>query len=122
MSFLAKAIGFLLLALATIGPARAETLELLMFERKGCVYCARWDREIGASYALTEEGKKAPLRKIDLDKGQPDLALDAPVRFSPTFVLMKDGREVGRITGYMNDAMFWGLFSKMVQRQSSPTM
>lgn len=93
-----------------------------MFERKGCAYCARWDREIGAAYGLTEEGRQAPLRKINLEDGQPGLALDSPVRFSPTFVLMKDGREVGRITGYMNDAMFWGLFSKMVQRQKSPTM
>lgn len=94
----------------------AGAAELLMFERAGCPYCLRWDREVAPVYALTPEGKRAPLRRVNLDEGQPKDALAAPVRFTPTFVLMDEGREVGRITGYMNDAMFWGLLGKMVER------
>ncbi|MFN3892711.1 MAG: thioredoxin fold domain-containing protein [Beijerinckiaceae bacterium] len=104
------------MTLAAVAPAAAE-FELVMFERDGCSYCARWDREVGPAYPLTPQGRQAPLRRVDLDREKPQLALDTPVRYSPTFVLMKDGREVGRITGYMNDAMFWGVFAKMMERQ-----
>jgi len=31
------------------------------------------------------------------------------VRFTPTFVVVDNGREIGRITGYSNDDAFWGL-------------
>lgn len=120
MSFLARTITIAFIALASISPAAADALELVFFERPGCIYCVRWDREVGAVYPLTEEGRKAPLRRVNLAQGQPPLKLDAPVIYSPTFVLMKDGREVGRITGYMGDAMFWGVFSKMMERLDSP--
>ena len=128
MSFLAKSVMPALvgafvgvfMALAGSGSAAAQTLELVLFERPGCVYCARWEREVGTVYPLTEEGKKVPLRRINLADGQPDLKLEFVVIYSPTFVLMKDGREVGRILGYRDDAMFWGTFSRMVERQSSP--
>ena len=109
------------LSLSTVSVAVADTFELLMFERAGCVYCARWDQEVGPAYPLTPQGKQAPLRKVSLDNGQPkELVLDMPVRYSPTFVLLKDGREAGRITGYMSDAMFWGIFAKMLEAQQKP--
>ncbi len=110
------------LTLVSLKPTFAQTFELVMFERSGCPYCVRWDREVGAVYPLTEQGRLAPLRKVNLDKGKPAIALETPVRFSPTFVLMKDGREVGRIVGYMDNAMFWGVFAKMFERHSTLEM
>ena len=49
-------------------PAAAENhgLELVMFERHGCPWCARWNEEIGGVYAKTEEGAQAPLRRVDI--------------------------------------------------------
>ena len=124
MLFLANAALAVFLLLAGAPSALAQTFELVMFERAGCVYCARWDRDVGPAYPLTPQGKAAPLRKVDLDaRKNPDsaeLKLERPVRYSPTFVLTKDGREVGRITGYMDDAMFWGVFAKMLEQQQSP--
>lgn len=109
------------LTVLTASATMAATFELLMFDRAGCVYCARWDQEVGSVYPLTPQGKQAPLRKVSLDHGQPKgLGLATPVRFSPTFVLVKDGQEAGRITGYMNDAMFWGVFAKMLERLHEP--
>jgi thioredoxin-related protein len=122
MSLLAKATLAAFAAFASVAPAMAQTLELVLFERPGCVFCARWDREVGAVYPLTEVGKKAPLRRVNLAEGQPKLQVDQPVLYSPTFVLMKDGREVGRIIGYRDDAMFWGTFSRMVDRQNAPAL
>jgi hypothetical protein len=92
---------------------RAQAAELIMFERAGCYWCARWNREVGPVYDKTPEGRKAPLRRVDLDKGQPtDLKLDPAVYFTPTFVVMDKGREVARILGYSSDMMFWGLLGK----------
>ncbi len=96
--------------------APAAAAELLMFERAGCPWCARWLREVGPAYPNSEEGQLAPLRRLDLDRGQPaGLALALPVRFTPTFVLVHEGREIGRIVGYMDAATFWGLYSRMIE-------
>ena len=91
--------------------------ELVMFERQGCVWCLRWDREVAAIYPRTPEGAKAPLRRVSLDRPLPgDLTLQPPVFYTPTFVLMDEGKEIGRITGYLGDDAFWGLLSSMMGR------
>lgn len=90
--------------------------ELVMFERMGCAWCVRWNKEVGPIYPKTPEGEKAPLRRVSLDYPlQPQDKLSPPVFYTPTFVLMQDGREVGRITGYMGDDAFWGLLGKMIR-------
>ncbi len=94
------------------GMARAS--ELVMFEQPGCGYCLRWDREVGALYGKTNEARTLPLRRLDIaSQKQSGIALEAPVRFTPTFVVVEGGREVGRITGYSNDDTFWGLFGML---------
>lgn len=96
--------------------AAERAIELVMFERSGCVWCQRWDREVGKVYPLTDEGKRAPLRKVNIDAGVPsDFRLSPPVFYSPTFVLIADGKEVARITGYAGDDAFWGLFSRYMK-------
>lgn len=97
-----------------------QAAELVMFERAGCVWCLRWDREVAAIYPKTPEGMKAPLRKISLDRPVPaDLKLTPPVFYTPTFVLMDEGREIGRITGYLGDDAFWGLLTSMTSKLDS---
>jgi Thioredoxin-like domain len=87
--------------------------ELLFVERDGCPWCVRFEKEILPIYGKTEAGQQAPVVRHNLGQGQPQAALlDEPVRFTPTFVILKDRKEIGRITGYMNDAMFWGLLEK----------
>lgn len=86
-----------------------------MFARQGCVWCERWDREVATVYPKTPEGRAAPLRRVDIKGSRDDEPwLAAPVRFTPTFVLCVQGREVGRITGYGGDAAFWGLLGAML--------
>ena len=34
--------------------------------------------------------------------------------FTPTFILVADGREAGRIEGYPGEDFFWGLLAKML--------
>lgn len=94
----------------------AKAAELLMFERAGCAWCQRWNAEIGPIYPRTPEGRVAPLRRIDLEGGEPaGLSLAGRVRYTPTFILVDDGgREIGRITGYLGEDAFWGLASAMI--------
>jgi hypothetical protein len=104
------------LVLAAAPPA-AEAAELVMFEERGCPWCARFDVEIGPIYGKTEEARRAPLRRVDLDGGMPaELAHLRPVSFTPTFVLLEEGREVGRIQGYPGEMHFWGLLGLLLER------
>lgn len=116
MNATANVMRALLVASALPLPAMAARgAELLMFERAGCVWCERWDREVAPGYDKTAEGRAAPLRRIDLGKGgAPEPGLAKPVRYTPTFVLVSEGREIGRITGYLSNDTFWGLFGKML--------
>ena len=108
---LVAALAFALLASA------AQAAELLMFEQKGCVWCQRFDRDIAPAYDKTTEGKRAPLRRLDIAQPVPaDLAFIRRERFTPVFVLIDHGREIGRIRGYPGDTFFWGLLASLIER------
>lgn len=112
---LARFLVVFLFALQAMASARAA--ELVMFERAGCAWCQRWEAEIGPIYPKTAEGTRAPLRHVDLDGDVPSTdRFDPPVRFTPTFVLVENGREIGRITGYINDDAFWGLLAALLAK------
>lgn len=93
-------------------------LELVMVERQGCGWCQRWLRDVGPIYPKTPEGARAPLRRHDLANGQPE-GLVSPAVYTPTFVLLRDRREVGRIVGYADDSTFWGLLGAMLKREEN---
>ncbi|MDF3810809.1 MULTISPECIES: thioredoxin family protein [Rhodopseudomonas] len=109
--------GLFVLIAAVLAPAVSQSAELLMYERAGCVWCARWDRDVGPIYGKTDEAKMLPLRRINIDQpAGAGVELTAPVHFTPTFVVSDHGREVGRITGYINDDAFWGLLGVLLKK------
>ena len=98
-------------------PALAQASELVMFEQGGCVYCARWNRDVAPIYEKTVEGRVLPLRRVDIgQQTSSGVTLSEPVRYTPTFVVVDNGREVGRITGYINDESFWGLLGTLAAK------
>ena len=102
-------------------PDRAEAGELVMFEEPGCTWCATWQQEIGVVYDKTEEGRRAPLRLVDKTAERPaDLAAIDEVLFSPTFILVENGVEVGRIVGYPGEHFFWPMLQELLARLDSP--
>lgn len=108
------AIAALMLGLAAMP---AWTAELIMVEEHGCPWCARWTAEIGPIYAKTEEGAQAPLRRIDIAAtSRSGVAFASPPVFTPTFVLVEDGIEVGRIEGYPGEDFFWGMLGQILER------
>ena len=107
---------FLVLAAALVSAplARADTF-LIMVEEAGCLWCARFNSEIAETYPKTTEGRSAPLRRHDIHDGAPSgVVLGARLRFTPTFVLVSDGVEIGRIEGYPGEDFFWGLLGRML--------
>lgn len=96
-------------------PARAEPF-LIMAEEAGCIWCALWNKEIATIYPKTAEGQAAPLRRIDIrDEPPSDIAFARRLTYTPTFVLVNDGKEVSRIEGYPGEDFFWGLLGQMLK-------
>lgn len=106
-------------ALSLGGAAFAET-RLIMVEEPGCVWCARWNKELGDIYPKSAEGKAAPLLRIEIGDTPTGLKFVRRLSFTPTFVLMVDGEETGRIEGYPGEDFFWGLLGQMLQRANIP--
>src|SRR5262245_48062801 len=72
---LAPFLALLLLIAAPSAPAQA--LELILFGKSGCVWCARWEREVGQTYDQARESRVAPLRRMDIhDQRRSGIALD----------------------------------------------
>ena len=114
VALLAFAVGLALPATAS------RAAELVMFERPGCAWCARFNAEIGPIYGKTGESRAAPLRRVDLSGPLPaDLTGIDPGAFTPTFVVVQEGREIGRIRGYPGDAFFFGLLDRILSKAGS---
>lgn len=108
-------------AAAVLWAGLARASELVMFEQSGCVWCQRWDREIAPLYDKTAEARALPLRRVDIRSQKASgITLAAPVRYTPTFVVVDNGREIGRITGYSNDDAFWGLLDALAAKLPPP--
>jgi len=105
-------------------PARAEgRAAWVMLERHDCPYCRRWLRDVAPAWAASDLGRLAPLRRVDIgrDRLPADLAFLRGSVFTPTFVLVEDGREVGRIVGYQGEALFWQAAEALVAKLKHTT-
>lgn len=122
-SRLASLLAALVVLCAVAAGAYAGQFQLLMFERDGCSYCRQWNEEIGPAYPKTAEGQAAPLQRLDIKAPLPSgvtLTGRSPA-FTPTFVLLSDGIEVGRIEGYAGDEFFWVLLDRLLRGAGWPT-
>jgi thioredoxin-related protein len=111
-------IGAMFMALSAVD---ARAAELVMFEQAGCEWCAAFDREIAPVYDKTDEGRRVPLRRVDiLQKPPQDLSFIDVEKLTPLFVLVDDGREIGRIRGYPGEDNFWGLLGALIKKLDAP--
>ena len=91
------------------------SIELVMFDQIACKWCRMWDEQVGVVYHQTTEGKRAPLRRVDIRARMPgELQSLKSVVYTPTFVLLENGVEVGRIEGYPGEDSFWGLLEQLL--------
>lgn len=114
-AFMAVGGAVLAAGLGFAGPASAGELRLFMFDQPGCIYCARWEAEIGPIYPVSDEARTAPLTRIGIRDALPEgVVLDRPVTLTPTFVLVDDGQEAGRLEGYPGEDFFWFLLGELI--------
>ncbi len=106
-----------LCSLIAVSTFEVRAAELVMFEQAGCSFCEQWNEEIGVVYDKTVEGQRLPLRRVDIHDPLPkDLAYLTKGGYTPTFVVVDKGREVGRIRGYPGEDFFWGLLGQLIKR------
>ncbi len=125
----ASALGLCWVLALALMPGVASAAELfggrtvlVMVDDAGCVYCAKWDREVKTGYEASAEGRFAPLQRWRI--GSPELSGLGRLSYTPTFVLVVRGEEAGRIIGYAGADFFWGeidrLYAKAGFRPSAP--
>ena len=111
-------IAVLLLIVSPINAAEKNGLFRLVYVFSDhCVFCKAWERDVERLYGDTEYAKKAPLYKIDISlfsEHFTDVAKNVSV--TPTFILMSENDEIGRIVGYQNSDMFFWALSKYIPR------
>jgi len=91
--------------------------ELLMFEQPACEWCKRRNDEIGGIYHMTAERRRAPLKRLMIRAPLPgNINLTGPVTVTPTFVLIEEGLEIGRFTGYPGEEFFRGCLSLLIAK------
>lgn len=113
---------FAALAALVFLAGQAVAVELVMVEQKGCAHCETWHSEIGPIYPKTAEGAFAPLRVVNIREGTPEgLRFARPAVFTPTFILVENGVEIGRIEGYPGEDFFWGLLEMMLKAKTNYT-
>lgn len=114
-----KRISWLVVAavLAVQAPGIAVAAELIYFHSESCSVCEQWDEDVGQLYDKTIEAKRLGLRRLSVHDDPPaDLSFIKGVIYTPTFVVVEDGREVGRMVGYITDYFFWERVGKLINR------
>lgn len=115
LRYLLPLIALVVSPFLSVGVAGAA--ELVMLEQPGCVWCAKFNAEIAPAWENSAEGQRAPLRRVDITEPWPaDLADIRKERFTPTFVLVDQGKEVGRLRGYVGDEFFWYLIGEIIAK------
>ena len=108
---------FLLLAISIAGAMSVKAADsrgqLVMITSSHCPWCEAFEDDVGKGYDRTEEALVYPLRRHDFYQKMPDdLAHLTPATMTPTFIVVRDGVEVGRIVGYPGAELFWWRISE----------
>jgi hypothetical protein len=118
-------LGFLLLQIfffafiSFMTPASVQALtgnQLIMVTASDCPWCEAFEEEVGKGYPKTDEAKFLPMRRHDIYDAMPeDMKELVPPTMTPTFIIVMDGKEVGRIVGYPGQELFWWRLSEFTR-------
>lgn len=114
------------LLMLTVSPVRAvldlETsalpearFELLVVEIDNCIYCGLFRRDVAPTYSASLRARTVPMRFVDINAPDIDaLSLTAPIDSVPTVLVLENGREVGRIAGYVGPEIFFHSLNRLL--------
>ncbi len=92
--------------------------EVLVVEIDNCIYCGLFRRDVAPTYTASQRAKAAPMRFVDINAPDVDrLSLSAPIDSVPTVLIIENGREVGRIAGYVGPETFFHSLSRLLPDQ-----
>jgi thioredoxin-related protein len=82
--------------------------ELLVVEIDNCIYCGLFRREVALVYKSSVRARAVPMRFVNINAPDVDrLILESPIDSVPTVLVVENGREVGRIAGYVGPEIFF---------------
>lgn len=128
-----RSIKYVLFVLAFVAGAQTAThagldvdavpagsgFELVVMEAPGCIYCTIFRRDVLPSYQASEHARDVPIRFVDINEpAAAAIHLDQPVDVVPTFIIVKDHKEIGRIPGYVGPENFFHAINYLLS--SSP--
>lgn len=130
MSRFARAAAIVSFLTLTVAPVRAvldlETsalpearFELLVVEIDNCIYCGLFRRDVAPTYTASVRARSVPMRFIDINAPDIDaLSLTAAIDSVPTVLVVENGREVGRIAGYVGPEIFFHSLNRLLPEGS----
>lgn len=90
-------------------------LQLIVMEAPGCIYCDLFRRDVLPAYQKSPRAKILPVRFIDVNNlDDAKLKVSSPVEIVPTFVVMRDDQEIGRIPGYVGPEIFYQSINHLI--------
>jgi thioredoxin-related protein len=93
----------------------AVTQEIIVFEVDNCTYCGLFRDHVLPRYRQSPRASELPIRFVDVNEADVSkMKLTAPIQMVPTTVIMRDGQEVDRISGYTGPENFFILVGKML--------
>ena len=101
----------------TIVHGAAADARLIMVTSEFCPYCQAWERDVGVAYDKSLYAAKLPLSRVKIGSRMPsNVAINQTVAGTPTFLIIRNGKEVDRRRGYINAEMFfWWLSEHTVE-------
>ncbi len=95
----------------------ATTAELIVFETANCPYCRIFRRDVAPRYQRSPRAQQVPMRFINVHRtDMTKIHLNAPLTIVPTVVLMENGRERTRLTGYMGPEPFFHMIAQAMRK------
>ncbi len=93
--------------------------KIVMFDSKSCGACKQFKREMAPVYRRSRLGKAVPLRIVDSNGRAMKRYRKRvhPISYTPTFVLMRNGREIARSVGYGGRKSFMRTVRAMHRRK-----
>jgi hypothetical protein len=126
---LMRQLGAILAAIALVlAPVRLDAargpdapapgrLELVVIEVAGCTVCQLVRVHIQPAYEQSARAREVPMRYVDITHiDETTIGLRERVATVPTIVLMRDGREVDRISGYTGPSNFFAALTHMIEQ------
>jgi len=95
----------------------AADARLIMVTSEHCPYCQAWERDVGAVFNKSPYAAKLPLTRVELGSKMPkNISLKKPIIGTPTFLIIRNGQEIDRQRGYVDEEIFyWWLSEHMAE-------